>query len=271
MTLIPAGTFDFLDERGNPPNHRMMTITHDFYLDTLEVSVARFKVWVAAGLPPPCTTGTCTIDPGGPYQQTMVWDSSMWNMLASATTYQMGCTNAASTNINTPTFTQSNDAFPMNCLNWYHAAAFCFSEGKRLPTQTEWQYVATGRGQARTYPWGATDPTDCTLAIWPDNAPGPGYNGCNFPKAGGSAPAGASRDGLLDMAGSVFEWVWDYDGTFPTAPQTDYAGPTTPADRSDRGGSWAYDPSALRATYRDATPPDSSFADVGVRCAKTKL
>jgi formylglycine-generating enzyme required for sulfatase activity len=73
------------------------------------------------------------------------------------------------------------------------------------------------------------------------------------------------------MAGSVFEWVWDYDGPYPSTPQTDYAGPTTPANRSDRGGSWAFDMSSLRATYRDATPPDEAFADVGVRCAKTKL
>jgi formylglycine-generating enzyme required for sulfatase activity len=82
---------------------------------------------------------------------------------------------------------------------------------------------------------------------------------------------GASPDGLLDMAGSVFEWVWDYDGKYPSTPATDYAGPTTPAYRSDRGGSWAFGMSQLRSTYRDATPPDTSFADLGVRCAKTVL
>jgi sulfatase modifying factor 1 len=265
-TLIPAGTFGFLDEQDQVSTP--MTISHDFYLDDLEISVGRFKAWVSAGQPLPCATGTCSLDPGGPYEQKMVWDAS-WNSIAMTDAYQSGCNDASGTSISTPTFTQpGGDALPMNCLDWYHAAAFCAWEGKRLPTETEWQYVATGRTLARTYPWGSQDPTDCTLALW--NLGAADANGCHFPKPGGSAPAGASRDGILDMAGSVWEWVWDYDGAYPTTSHTDYAGPTTPAYRADRGGSWAFDSGHLRATYRDATPPDSAFADVGARCAKTK-
>lgn len=46
-TLIPGGTFAFHDAQTG--NATMATITHDFYLDTTEVAVGRFKAWVTAG------------------------------------------------------------------------------------------------------------------------------------------------------------------------------------------------------------------------------
>jgi formylglycine-generating enzyme required for sulfatase activity len=274
-TFIPAGTFGYLVEATE--EFTPMTISHDFYLDTLEVSVDRFKAWVDGGQALPCATGTCSLDPGGPYEQTMVWHAAAWNAMAANDSYANGCENAKYTNTGAPTYTASDGgAYPMNCLNWYHAAAFCFSEGKRLPTQTEWQYAATGRGLNHWYPWGAEEPTDCSLAIWDsdkNNGKGNGKsNGCMFPKPGGSAPAGASHDGLLDMGGSVFEWAWDYDSDdFPTTPTEDYPGPTIPAWRSDRGGAWSRPQELLRTTYRHATPPEKAYADLGVRCAKTRL
>jgi formylglycine-generating enzyme len=270
-TLIPGGTFNFLDEWTQ--QSIAMNISHAFYLDTLEVSVDRFKVWVDRGKKLPCATGKCSLDPGGPYDQTMRWDAA-WNTMAESDSYATGCNNAGATNINTPTYTNSSGGdLPMNCLDWYHAAAFCFSEGKRLPTETEWQYAATGRGRLNhLYPWGDPDPTDCTLAIW--NNDGDNDNGshrCTFPMPGGSAPLGASHDGLLDMAGSVFEWTWDYSRDYPTAAQTDYAGPIGGNQRTDRGGSWARPMEYMRTTYRDAMPAETAYADFGVRCAKTKL
>ena len=42
----------------------------------LSVAVARLRDWVAAAKPFPCATGTCTLDPGGPYENKMVWYSA---------------------------------------------------------------------------------------------------------------------------------------------------------------------------------------------------
>ena len=73
------------------------------------------------------------------------------------------------------------------------------------------------------------------------------------------------------MAGSVFEWAWDYDEDYPLVATIDHTGPTAPAYRATRGGSWAGAMHFLRTSHRDATPPENAYADVGVRCAKTKL
>jgi formylglycine-generating enzyme required for sulfatase activity len=224
--LIPAGTFDFLNEQTQKTTPA--TLSHDFYLDELEVTVARFKAWIDGGQKPPCASGTCTLDPGGPYETTMIWDSA-WNLSSASQSFQdpASCGNAGSntgpSDNHAPTWGLPDGAtFPIGCLNWYQAVAFCASEGKRLPTETEWQYAASGRGLGRTYPWGNTEPVGCTQAIWNNGAAAPGFNGCGFPKVVGSVLAGASRDGVLDMAGSLYEWLWDFDGAYPDAATLDY-------------------------------------------------
>ena len=75
-TLIPGGTFAFHDAQTG--NATMATITHDFYLDTTEVAVGRFQAWVTAGQTLPCGGASCSLDPEGPYEQAMMWQSS-WN------------------------------------------------------------------------------------------------------------------------------------------------------------------------------------------------
>ncbi|MBN1482821.1 SUMF1/EgtB/PvdO family nonheme iron enzyme [candidate division KSB1 bacterium] len=83
-------------------------------------------------------------------------------------------------------------------MSWYKSAAFCVWVGGRLPTEAEW---AAGRGEQK-YPWGNSEPTK-------DKA--------NYRETGlmrtapfGIFPEGATPDGLLDMAGNVWEWCEDW-------------------------------------------------------------
>ena len=77
----------------------------------------------------------------------------------------------------------------------------------------------------------------------------------------GSFPAGASKHGVLDMAGNVWEW---------TASQfVSYDGNTTEPKRILRGGSWGGgDARTERTTNRFRLGPTSRAQFLGFRCAK---
>ena len=65
--------------------------------------------------------------------------------------------------------TPDSDDLPINCVNWRQANDFANFVGLRLPTEAEWEYVASS-GDGRTYPWGEDEPScefmvlkECTL------------------------------------------------------------------------------------------------------------
>ena len=83
---------------------------------------------------------------------------------------------------------------------------------------------------------------------------------------------GSSFDGVDDLAGSVFEVTWDWPPNFyPATWPNDYAGPDSGNERMARGGSFVSDQAALKTNAYSPIFDTSYFADLGVRCVKTKL
>jgi formylglycine-generating enzyme required for sulfatase activity len=172
---------------------------------------------------------------------------------------------------------------PVTCVTWYAAAAFCASEGKRLPTELEWMFAVTSRGKNFYFPWtpSATPTLDCRHQIFDNggDASRPGGN-CGFLTAG-PALEGGTEQGVLDMSGRVFEWVWDIGDTdFPSSPPPNYSGPTEALDagfdptvrRVRRGGSFnsATGDSRLENWYRERDFAGGvPYGDLGFRCAKS--
>ena len=168
---------------------------------------------------------------------------------------------------------------PVVGVNWYDGKAYCESQGKRLPTEAEWEKAARGP-KGYLYPWGHEfDPTKVNYGKTHDaTMPIDAY------------PDGVSDYGLYNMAGNVFEWVADwYDPRYYGRLETmvNPAGPAQPVwlggtgtyvdrltvgeKRVIRGGSWIAPEGTVRATHRFWNHPlnNSYGVGLGFRCAKT--
>lgn len=129
------------------------------------------------------------------------------------------------------------------------------ADGFRLPTEAEWEYVASGRGESRIYPWGNNEPNSkhgnftlnegLTLS---SNYLSPSSDSVMFV---GSYPKGASRDGVMDLAGNVAEWCSDYYNPYSTNPQVDPCSLKKSYHRAIRGGSWGYYNYSQRCSDRE--------------------
>jgi len=120
----------------------------------------------------------------------------------------------------TLTDSPDSDALPLNCVMASTAQELCEREGGTLPSEAQWNHAATGRGQRRRFAWGDDSPTCCTTSASRVSALRPDLATCKQTGAGpepvGSHAVSAacptadvSRDGILDLGGSVAEILAD--------------------------------------------------------------
>ncbi|MBN1963991.1 MAG: SUMF1/EgtB/PvdO family nonheme iron enzyme, partial [Anaerolineae bacterium] len=70
-----------------------------------------------------------------------------------------------------------------------------------------------------------------------------------------------------DMAGNVWEWVADWYGSYPDAPQVNPTGPDSGTYHVLRGGSWGNGVLNMSTVYRLYQTVDYANLDIGFRCA----
>lgn len=123
----------------------------------------------------------------------------------------------------------------------------------RLPTEDEWEYAARNGSTSNTYPWGDQ---------WLDDSANVNSNSL---KPVGSFPKGASRSGVVDLIGNVWEWTSSKAAPYPGNEDLNIDNPTL---NVVRGGSYtakAIGPEAITSTRRRFVIPSSRDHRIGFR------
>jgi len=149
---------------------------------------------------------------------------------------------------------------PAAGVTWKEADAYCKWQGKRLPSEAEWEKAARGKREVK-YPWGDEPPESSRL----------NYNG-ELDKTApvGSYEAGKSDYGVHDLSGNVAEWTndWHLPEYYLFSPKENPPGPAKGQYKVIRGGNWRNNAEDVRLTYRNATIPALRNLGVGFRCAR---
>jgi formylglycine-generating enzyme required for sulfatase activity len=257
MIQIPGGSFFMGSDEGLPfekPAHQVKL--EPFCIDEFEVTVARYKACSDAG--------TCK----------RAGSTNAWATIADKDhkSFDPLC------NIRDP---DGKAKHPINCVDWDMADKFCREQSGRLPTEAEWEFAARGP-DGRKYPWGDDDPAAMHLnACGKECVAWGAKNGVDekamydvddgFPNTApvGSFPKGASRYGVQDVVGNVWEWVADWYGDYTPGELKDPKGPASGDERVIRGGAWNGSfASWVRPTFRYKDAPSKRSYGIGFRCAK---
>jgi len=155
---------------------------------------------------------------------------------------------APGTNLSWRTPTRQGDSYaslpkhPVVHVSRKDAMAYCESQGKRLPTEDEWEFAARGT-ERLVFPWG--NEWDESKANWGERNQGA------LPV--GSFAKGDTPTGYKDLAGNVWEWTASDEGNRAVL----------------KGGSWwDFNPAALRGAARMIEDPTYTSSDIGFRCAR---
>ena len=151
-------------------------------------------------------------------------------------------------------FTPTKALHPVVFITWNDAKAYCEGQGKRLPTEQEWEKAARGTDGFR-YPWGQT---------W-DTGKSNTYETGTRETADVGSSGDVSPFGVNDMLGNVQEWTASW--------YQPYKGNTKKDEnfgqrfRVVRGASRVIYGARAHLWDRSAYLPNSLY-DFGCRCAK---
>ena len=144
---------------------------------------------------------------------------------------------------------------PVTNVSWFAAHAYCAAQGKRLPTNDEWEFVGLASELQAN---GSNEPSyNRTILSWYENG-SKGLKNIQQNKP--------NFYGVYDMHGLIWEWTSDFNSSQITS------GTLKAADFCGSGAVNSSDPSNyaafLRYGIRTSLQPNFVLHNMGFRCAK---
>ena len=302
MVWIPGGTYQMGgvegDQEARPDEYPAHPVTVDgFWMDQTEVTNEQFREFVNATgyvttaekkpdweelkkqLPPntPKPHDSLLVPASmvfTPVKTQDLYDWSQWWRWVPGATWKNP--QGANSTI------EGKNNFPVVQVSWFDAVAYLTWAGKRLPTESEWEFAARGGKENQRFAWNENENITLCANTWQGKFPeiNTGEDGYV-----GLAPIQSYKPneyGLYDMAGNAWEWTNDWYHAYyyadcqqkgllvnPEGPAESYD-PLQPtmAQKSMRGGSFLCNAtycSSYRVSARMHSTPDSGQDHVGFR------
>ena len=248
MVRLPDGSFimgltdeDPLDIQN--AGRKKVTVS-SFYIDRFEITNKDYRDFIS--------------DLSGEKRDKRLPDSTAWDEAASRANWK------------TYFYGSERSDYPVVAVTWQDAREYCQWEGKRLPTEAEWEYAARAGRVGGVYPWAGFSPRDPQgryLANFNPGRQGQAADGYAFTAPVGSYPP--NRWGMHDVAGNVAEWVRDaYTPSYSALSGLDPVYTDKKEKRHVvRGGSWASNAFQIGVGVRNYQKEDKASARIGFRCA----
>ncbi len=271
LRFVPAGTFTQgspADEPCRQSDETQFSHTLTRNLAVMETEVTR-QMWadlLAAQptLPADPTDTTYGAGMSNPVQNNTWYEAVLFANLLS---FQQGLTRCY--------YTDAGFTTPIDATNYTAGNYHCdfAATGYRLLTEGEWEYCC--RAGTAT-PFWIAEPNytsgicySCTPGLLP-NLESVAVFCANDPGATAEVATKLPNPwGLFDTHGNVWEWCWDWYGTYPTGSTTNHLGAESGSYRVNRGGCWYNSAGNCRSAYRYGFAPDYRGNQLGFRLART--